>query len=141
MPTYSVRDPIDILHVQRSIARFAIDAGFTRRESQELAIVASELASNILKYGGGRGELSAEPHRDAARTGVELIATDSGPPFRNLESAMKDGWDDDGPIDPMHYLKRKGIGGGLGAIVRLTDSFDVREIQGGKQIVARRYLR
>lgn len=141
MPTYQVRDPIDILHVQSSIARFALEVGFTRRESQELAIVASELASNILKYGGGRGELSAEPCSDESRAGVELVATDSGPPFRNLESAMKDGWDDDGPIDPLHYLKRKGIGGGLGAIVRLTNSFDVREFQGGKQIVARRYLK
>jgi serine/threonine-protein kinase RsbT len=140
MPSYSVRDPIDVFHVRSCIARFATELGFNRRESQELAIVASELASNILKYGGG-GELSAEPTVDDERAGLKLVASDRGPPFRNLESALKDGWDDDGPIDPMHYLKRKGIGGGLGAIVRLTDTFAVNETALGKQIVTRRYLK
>lgn len=140
MPRYVVQDPIDVLHVQSHIGKYAQELGFRYFESKELAIVATELASNILKYGGGRGDLSAQPIEQGEPPGIELLASDVGPPFRNLAAAMNDGWDDEGPIDPLHYLKRKGIGGGLGAITRFTDTFQVIDLEVGKKIVVRRYL-
>lgn len=114
--------------------------GFSRIECQELAIVASELASNILKY-GTKGELIVQAIMGDATPCLEIVAVDYGPPFTNLPAAMKDGWDQNGPIDPIHLLTRKGIGGGLGAIVRLTDSFSVVEQERGKQVITRRYLK
>jgi anti-sigma regulatory factor (Ser/Thr protein kinase) len=118
---------------------FAVDMGFSRIESQELAIVASELASNILKY-GTKGELIVQTIMGDRGPCIELVAIDNGPPFSNLESALKDGWDQQGPIEPAELLKRKGIGGGLGAIIRLTDSFSVEEQPRCKQVITRRYL-
>ncbi len=70
-----------------------------------------------------------------------ISQVDHGPPFRSLESALQDGHDDQGPIDPVDMLKRRGIGGGLGAVVRFTHSLCVEEQDGGKRIVAVRYLR
>jgi hypothetical protein len=71
---------------------------------------------------------------------VTLVASDCGPAFRDLNSALRDGYDDSGPIDPIHMLRRNGIGGGLGAIVRFTHSFSVETTANGKQIRVARYL-
>lgn len=136
----SVVDPVDVLHAQTSVRRLAAEHGFDRFACQELAIVASELASNIIKY-GERGEILAQVLASPRGPCLELIAKDRGPQFHNLESAMKDGWDQNGPIDPVVLLKRSGIGGGLGAILRFTHTFAVEELPQGKQIVTRRYLK
>ncbi len=140
MPLISVNDPIDVLHAQGCVKRFAAEIGFDRYACQELAIVASELASNILKY-GDRGQILAQAIMTEQGPCLELVATDCGPHFYDLAAAMNDGWDQDGPIDPGVLLKRRGIGGGLGAILRFTHSFVVEDFPRGKQIITRRYLK
>lgn len=140
MPRCEVKEWVDVYHAQRCVSGVARELGFAKRECTELAIVASELASNILKY-GVRGGIEIDAVADARGTGIALVAVDCGPPFHDLESAMKDGWDDRGPIDPLHMLKRKGIGGGLGAVIRLTHSFRVEPLSHGKRIFVVRYLR
>lgn len=140
MPLCEVRDWVDVFHVQRCTIQFAESLGFSRRECQELAIVASELTSNIIKY-GVRGSVEMEVVVDENGSGILLIASDSGPPFHDLAAALQDGYDDRGPIDPIEMLKRHGIGGGLGAVVRLTHSFQVEPGgQGGKKVRVVRYL-
>jgi anti-sigma regulatory factor (Ser/Thr protein kinase) len=139
MPKYEIRDWIDVLHVQRQMLQFASALGFSRRECHELAIVASELTSNILKY-GIRGSIEMETIADGNGIGVAVIASDCGPPFRDLAVALQDGHDDQGPIDPMQMVKRGGIGGGLGAVLRLTHAFSVETQATGKKVYAVRYL-
>ncbi len=139
MPRYEVRDWIDVHHLQKRTIEFAASLGFSKRECSELAIVASELTSNILKY-GVRGSIELLPAADASRSGIELVARDYGPPFRNLEMAKLDGHDDQGPIDPLVMLKRRGIGGGLGAVLRFSHSFRVETLDYGKQVHVVRYL-
>jgi anti-sigma regulatory factor (Ser/Thr protein kinase) len=136
---FQLRDRLDIFQIQRATRQFAAELGFDPYACQELAIVASELASNVLKY-GKPGSLELLAISDAKGKGIGLVARDSGPPFRNLEKAMKDGYDDDGPIDPIHFLKRGGFGGGLGAVLRLTNSFQVEPDPEGKRVTAVRYL-
>ncbi|HVJ15545.1 MAG TPA: ATP-binding protein [Polyangiaceae bacterium] len=139
MPTYEVRDWIDVHHIQRRTLDIANSLGFSRRESNELAIVASELTSNILKY-GVRGTIDVEAYADEKGNGISIVARDYGPAFHDLETALLDGHDDKGPIDPLHMLKRKGIGGGLGAVLRLTHSFRVEPERVGKRVHVVRYL-
>src|SRR5262245_51809927 len=139
MPTYDVLDWVDVLHVQKRTLNFSEELGFPRRERNELAIVASELASNILKY-GVRGTLEMDRFADDRGAGITMIASDRGPQFHDLEAALRDGWSDRGPIDPLDMLKRKGIGGGLGAICRLTHSFRVEPLPRGKRVHVVRYL-
>jgi anti-sigma regulatory factor (Ser/Thr protein kinase) len=140
MLTCVVREWVDLFQVQRCLAEKARVVGFSRRECSELAIVGSELASNILKY-GIRGTIEMSRIEDANGVGLLLVASDCGPPFHDLESALKDGWSDQGPINPVEMLRRRGIGGGLGAIVRLSHSFAVEPGAAGKKIHVRRYLR
>jgi anti-sigma regulatory factor (Ser/Thr protein kinase) len=136
---FQLRDRLDIFQIQRATRQFAADLGFGRFACEELAIVASELSSNVLKY-GRPGSLELVEVSDARGKGMGLIARDSGPPFRNLEKAMQDGFDDDGPIDPVHFLRRGGFGGGLGAVARLTNSFQVEPDPEGKRVTVVRYL-
>lgn len=140
MPRHEVRDFVDVLHVQALTKRFAASLGFSARECGELAIVASELSSNILKY-GPPGSIELTEAQDASGSGIRVIAHDIGPPFRNFELALQDGWDDAGPIDPLLMFRRKGMGGGLGAVVRLTDGMSVIAEAEGKSVVAVRYLK
>ena len=140
MPRFQISDWVDVLHVQSQMLKFAQALGFPKRECGELAIVASELTSNVLKY-GVRGNIQMDALDDARGQGVVLVAEDVGPPFRDLELALLDGNDDRGPIVPLDMLKRKGIGGGLGAIVRFSHSYQVEPLPVGKRVLVTRYLR
>ena len=78
----------------------------SRRCCLELAIVVSELVSNVLKH-GIEGTIELDPLVDRpCGAGLVILATDIGPPFRNLELALQDGYDDRGPIDPGSMLRR-----------------------------------
>lgn len=142
MLEYEVRVWVDVMTARRAARSLAGDVGFPSREATELAIVTSELGSNILKYGGyGSLVLKALEPRDSTGGGIAIIARDHGPQFHDLATALQDGCDDRGPLDPLQLLSRKGIGGGLGAVVRLTHTFAVHPLPDGKEIVVERYLK
>jgi anti-sigma regulatory factor (Ser/Thr protein kinase) len=132
-----VRDGSDTYGARHAVKSLGQQIGFSRRACDELAIVVSELCSNILKY-GVHGSIRMEALND--QRGMMIVARDFGPPFHDLSLALKDGFDDRGPIDPMHMMKRGGIGGGLGAVVRFSHSFRVESLPNGKAIEVVRYL-
>jgi len=131
--TYPIKDDLSVYALRQGVRALALQAGFDSNAREELVIVASELASNILKY-GPPGSVEIATDNEGAGGRLRLVASDHGPPFRDIATALRDGHDGSGPIDPMKLLKRKGIGAGLGAIVRMTDSFEVHERELGKEI-------
>jgi anti-sigma regulatory factor (Ser/Thr protein kinase) len=138
-----VRVTADVhVFVARNAVRVSAEAmGFGRIQCDELVIVASELASNILKY-GVRGEIVVGAVEDPEEgPGLQIEARDDGPAFRDLAMAIRDGCGDAGPLDPATMSRRKGLGAGLGAVVRFTDSFECRQEERGKRIVVVRYVR
>ena len=138
MRELKIRERSDIYGARQAVRSLATEVGFARRASDELAIVVSELGSNILKY-GVRGDMRMEALADM-QAGLTIVARDYGPPFHDLELALRDGYDDRGPIDPMLLLKRGGFGGGLGAVLRFSHSFRVDPLPDGKAIVVVRYV-
>jgi anti-sigma regulatory factor (Ser/Thr protein kinase) len=119
--------------------RFASEIGFHREVIEELVVVVSELASNILKYGRrGRLEISSIAREEGLR-GVMIVAEDETPPF-DLIGSIRDGYDAHGKLDPALVYGRKGIGAGLGAVARLSDGVELVAQGTGKRIIARRYL-
>jgi anti-sigma regulatory factor (Ser/Thr protein kinase) len=134
-----IRDEYDVLHAQRCAKQFAKELGFPSRACQELAIVASELSSNVLKHGGG-GALELSLATESGERALVLTASDSGPPFLDLNTALQDGCSDAGPIDPGDMLKRRGTASGLGAVVRLTHSLRVEQEPRGKRLIVVRFL-
>jgi anti-sigma regulatory factor (Ser/Thr protein kinase) len=104
----------------------------TRKRATELAIVVSELGTNIVKY-GVRGEIGLS--FDTGGEGdVRVAARDVGPPIRDLDLALTDGCNDRGPIDPADIMGRGGLGTGLGAVLRLAEHFECRQDATGKEI-------
>jgi anti-sigma regulatory factor (Ser/Thr protein kinase) len=97
--------------------------------SEQVAIVATEAATNLLKHAGG-GEVllntTAEAEPDA-QPGLELLALDRGPGMANLEQCLRDGFSTSGSN-----------GQGLGAIRRLSTSCDIYSGAGrGTAVLAR----
>jgi anti-sigma regulatory factor (Ser/Thr protein kinase) len=141
MSNFEIRVWIDVLAARGAVKAFAGELGFQPRETTELAIVASELGSNIIKYGRhGRLIFAGLEAHDARGRGISVVARDYGPQFHDLAIALQDGCDDRGPLDPMQLLNRKGIGGGLGAVLRMTHSFAVHPLSDGKEIIVTRHV-
>lgn len=139
--TIPVRSEIDVFAARAAIKRLALDMQLPSVAVHEVLIVTSELAWNLVKHaGGGVIEMYGVDHAEHG-PGVRIRAHDNGPPFHDLEMAVRDGWDDYGPIDPMLLLRRGGLGGGLGAVIRLTDSFAYEARNDGKHIEVIRYGR
>jgi serine/threonine-protein kinase RsbT len=134
---FPVRGIGDVVVVRKQAQRLAQQFGLGMRRSTELAIVVSELATNIVKY-GIRGEVDVilDPG-SLPKPELTVVARDIGPPIRNLELAMMDGFDDRGPIDPAVLLGRGGLGTGLGAVARLADRFECQQDESGKTITVK----
>jgi serine/threonine-protein kinase RsbT len=139
--SYPVRDESDVFESRRAVRRLANQLGFPALAREELVIVVSELGSNILKYGVA-GDLTFETvHSERHGIGIQVTARDIGPPFADFQMALEDGYSDSGPIDPIQLPRRRGFGGGLGAIARLSHSFEHLPGAGEKRIRVTRWLR
>lgn len=135
--TFPIRGRADVVTVSSQARRLARELGLGGRRSEELAIVVSELASNIVKH-GIRGEIILILDPEAPPRGeLTIEAHDVGPPIRDFQLAATDHYDDQGPIDPALLLRRGGLGTGLGAVARFADRVEYREEEGGKTITAR----
>ena len=80
-----------IAQARREAAQVATAQGFDQTDTGRVAIVASELATNLLKHGGG-GELLISSYDDRSGTGVELIALDKGRGIADLQACLQDGY-------------------------------------------------
>jgi anti-sigma regulatory factor (Ser/Thr protein kinase) len=78
-----------------------------------LEIVVTELGRNTLVHGKG-GELLLRPWRTGERCGIDVVALDKGPGIHNIAESLRDGHSTAGTP-----------GTGLGAVLRLSSSFDV----------------
>lgn len=135
--SFAIQGRSDVVVAGSQGRRFAVRHGLDSRRATELAIVVSELASNIVKH-GVRGEIRLIWNPEAPPRGeIAVEAHDVGPPIHDLELAMTDGYDDRGPIDPALFLRRGGLGTGLGAIARLADRLEYRQEKEGKVLTAR----
>ena len=130
----------EAIYAARSMLRaFATQVGFEREVIEELVIVVSELATNILKY-GERGTIEFSViERDTGLRGISIIAEDMTPPF-DLIGSLRDGYDARGKLDAATFLNRGGIGAGLGAISRLSDGIELVPQEKGKRLVVHRFL-
>lgn len=121
-----VADASQIGEARRSATRIAQAAGFNEHRAGEVAIIASELATNLNRYAGG-GEIILQQLETWRGTAVEILAVDSGPGMRNVQQSMADGYSTGGTP-----------GNGLGAVRRLSSEFDVfSQIDDGSIVFSR----
>lgn len=106
-----LREQSQVADGRRKVVGLATHLGFNETEAGRVAIVATELATNLLKHGVD-GELLFRPLY--SEEGVEILAVDSGRGISNLATCIEDGYSTSGSA-----------GTGLGSIRRLSDVFDV----------------
>ena len=127
---------LDVLHesavgqARRLAVSAARELGFDPQACEEIALAASELASNLVKHSGG-GRLSVTPLKRKGIAGLEIVARDKGPGIADIDRALTDGISTTGSL-----------GIGLGAVNRLMDELDIRSEPGkGATVTARKWLR
>jgi anti-sigma regulatory factor (Ser/Thr protein kinase) len=99
---------------RRAAVALASRLNFSEEDTGKIAIIATELATNVVKYANKPGELLLNPMTDNARQGIELIALDKGPGIPSIDQCLQDGYSSSGTS-----------GTGLGAIKRLTQAFNI----------------
>lgn len=99
--------------VRRRAVLFAEQLGMEETERGAIAISVTELATNILKH-ATHGAIVGERLSKNGTQGMRIIAIDRGPGIRNIATALQDGYSTAGTA-----------GNGLGAVRRLSTSFDI----------------
>lgn len=121
-----VHDSSDVAEARRIATRLASGADFSDVETANVALVATELTTNLIKH-AKRGRLIVRLLQRGTRLGLELMAIDQGPGIRDVAQSMRDG-----------YSTAGSPGTGLGAVKRLTWEFDIHSLQGrGTAVLAR----
>jgi anti-sigma regulatory factor (Ser/Thr protein kinase) len=98
---------------RRTALRFAQVLNFDEDEAGRVALAVTEAGTNIAQH-AGHGEVLLRSMAMDASSGLEVLALDRGPGIDNLGACMRDG-----------YSSAGSRGAGLGAIKRLSTSFDI----------------
>lgn len=126
MISVEVAERSGVGEARRRASLLAASAGLDAVASGRVAIVATELATNIVKY-GGPGEILLSLFEDVTGSGVELIALDRGRGMADVGESLRDGQSSGGTA-----------GEGLGAVERQAESFDIASWPGrGTAVLAR----
>lgn len=121
-----VTDETHIGACRRQAQRLAAAWDFDDTSAGRVGIVATELATNLIRHAGG-GELLLQPVSEGGQRQLELLSIDRGPGMVSLERSLRDGYSTGGSS-----------GNGLGAVSRLSATFDVYSRHGAGTVVLSR---
>lgn len=113
-----IRAASEVVSVRHVVRRAAVDLSFSIVEQTKIVTAASELARNMVDYGGG-GTLRVELLDDGIRKGLRLTFEDQGPGIPDVQQALRDG-----------FTTGKGLGLGLGGAKRLANEFEIDSAPG-----------
>jgi anti-sigma regulatory factor (Ser/Thr protein kinase) len=119
MRAVAVADPSQIAEARREAMELAGRHGFSNEAAGRVGLVATELASNLIKHGGG-GDMLVGAYDEKGRNGIELIALDRGRGMSDVAACLRDGYSSAGTR-----------GQGLGAVQRQSDLLDIASWPGG----------
>lgn len=126
MRAVDVLEISQVAEARRVAVALAEAHGFDEADAGRVAIVATELATNILKHGGG-GSLVVSSFEDPTGAGIECLALDKGGGMADVALSMRDGHSTAGTA-----------GNGLGAVFRGSHATDIYSAPGcGTAIMAR----
>ncbi|ASZ11926.1 ATP-binding protein [Chitinophaga pendula] len=126
---FLVRDRSYFAIIKKEIHTLVLSAGFPARKVAEIDIIVSEILTNIVKHAGsGTLLLKITAHIDQQQE-LELIAFDKGPGMADVNRMMNDG-----------VSTTNTLGGGLGALKRLSDDCQIYSQKNWGTIVLIRVL-
>ena len=124
LPPIAVRESSQVGTVRRAAVDLAAELGFDEADAARVALVATEMSTNLVKH-ASEGELLLQTATAGAAPAIELIALDRGPGIADVGRAMQDGTSTAGSP-----------GTGLGAIRRLATRFDLYATPKGTVVFA-----
>ncbi len=124
-----VSDSSHIGECRRQAKRLAEGYEFDATATGRIGIIATELANNLVRHGAG-GEVLLQVLDDGAAPEMELMAIDRGDGMAEIHECMRDGYSTAGTA-----------GTGLGAVSRLSNTFDVFSAVGQGTVVMARVAR
>lgn len=119
-----VEEASAVAEARRRSRRTANALGFNSTKVEHVAIVATEIAQNILRHGGG-GQMLVESFGAPSLERLHLLGLDNGPGITRVDRMVKDG-----------ETTKQSLGTGLGAIKRLSDRMDIDTSSVGTVIAA-----
>jgi anti-sigma regulatory factor (Ser/Thr protein kinase) len=122
----TVSDDSDIGECRRSAKRLADGHMFDEVSAGRISIIATELATNIVRH-AGRGEVLMQVLNDGTSPEFELMSIDQGPGMEDVDACLRDGYSTGGTA-----------GCGLGAVSRLSCTFDIFSAVGQGTVVLSR---
>lgn len=111
--THPVQGEGDIVRVRQTVRKWAVELKCSLVDQTKVVTAASELARNLLIYGGG-GEVRVEHLQEGLRMGLRVHFEDEGPGIPDIAQALTDG-----------FTSGKGMGLGLGGAKRLVNDFTI----------------
>jgi anti-sigma regulatory factor (Ser/Thr protein kinase) len=121
-----IQEESGVGEARRQVARIAGTLGLSESESSRLAIIVTELGTNMIKHGGGGSILIGSTHA-VGGAGAEVLAIDSGRGIADIARAFEDG-----------YSTAGSPGTGLGAVRRQADFLQLFSAPGkGATLLAR----
>ncbi len=124
---FLIDDISKVGEARRTATALASRLEFDETERGKVAIVATEVATNLCKH-AREGELFLTLLEQNGATGLEILALDRGPGMTDIERCLSDG-----------YSTAGSPGNGLGASSRLASSFDIHSIPDTGTVVMARF--
>lgn len=127
---FRVNDSNDIVLARQSVRRHAAEMGFSLVDQTKLVTATSELARNMVDYGGG-GNICIQQLTNNSQGGLRVTFEDHGPGIPDMALAMQEG-----------FTTGNGLGQGLPGARRLVDEFEIDSTVGkGTRVVITRWNR
>lgn len=114
---------------RRKATAFAEELQMSEAQCGEVALVTTEMATNLVKH-AGRGHILFRPLQEGGRGGLLITSVDKGPGIRDISNALADG-----------PLASGSLGSGLGAIKRVPDFFDLYSVPGSGTVISAEFWR
>jgi len=126
MKSVGVNDQSGVAEARRAASDLARRIGFTETDTGKLALIATELSTNLVKHGSG-GEILVGTYDDNEGQGIEVLALDKGAGMNNVAACLEDGYSSAGTA-----------GHGLGSVIRQSHFVDIGSWPGlGTAVLAR----
>ena len=109
---------------RRKVAAFAEELEIESNRWGEIALVTTELATNLVKH-AKKGHILAQGLEQSGKSGLRVIGIDKGPGIADISRALADGHSTSGSM-----------GSGLGAIRRISDRFEIYSVPDLGTVVA-----
>ncbi len=109
---------------RRAAAAFAEELQMSETQRGDIALVATEMATNLVKH-AGRGHILFRALEQTGQAGLQITSVDRGPGIADVGRALSDG-----------PLASGSLGSGLGTIRRVPDFFDLYSVPGAGTVVS-----